>query len=394
MTGRDYVIGMAGPITLADVQSYLPALTNDCPKGLGGQQVGLLCNELLKRGHKLIIFSLDPGVETEWVIEGERLKICLGPYTRRRARNFFRKERDYLTKAMLREKPTFLHAQWTYEFALAAIASGLPHVVTARDAPINVLRYNFIPYRVVRTLMAYQACRQAQRIVANSPYTAAHLKRFGFHTKPMDVIPNGVPAALFGRSRITRPDGQITFATNLVGWGGYKNGAVVIEAFAKIRDKLSHARLLMFGDGHGQGEVAQNWAQQHDYQDGIEFVGQVPYTRLLEMMSQDVDILVHPALEESFSNAAVEAMAFGIPVIAGRASGGVSWVLGHGQYGVVVDVRSAQDVGRAMLRLAQNADERVRIGNAGRDSVSAFFRIERVADRYEAIYAELAGRHI
>jgi hypothetical protein len=41
-----------------------------------------------------------------------------------------------MREALQREQPDILSAHWTYEFAAAAIATGIPHVVTAHDAPL------------------------------------------------------------------------------------------------------------------------------------------------------------------------------------------------------------------------------------------------------------------
>jgi len=134
-----YLLGMLGPLNLADFRKYLypDSWRDDLPKGLGGTPVNLLSCELLNRGHRLVIFTLDPAVQDEIVLEGINLRICIGPFRPRakhRALDFFAVERDYLLRAIKRERPDILHAQWTYEYALAAQASGLPHVITAHDA--------------------------------------------------------------------------------------------------------------------------------------------------------------------------------------------------------------------------------------------------------------------
>jgi len=390
---RDDVIGMVAPVAIDDFRSHLPesVFAGNYPKGLGSPAMGLLCNEMLRRGRRMIIFTLDPLASTEKILEGERLKICVGPYTARPAHNFFATERHYLTRAIVRENPTVLHAHWTYEFALGASRSGLPHLVTAHDAPWNVLRYDFTKYRTIRTIMAYMAGRSAQKIIAVSPYVGEHLRRYGFHSKPIDIIPNGMPASRFTHIHQRDLSTPITFATTLMGWSGRKNGETAIEAFAKVRSQVAGARLLMFGVGHGPQEGAACWARERGWDAGIEFLGYLPqHTDVQKRLLRDVDVLVHPALEEAHPMSLVEAMSLGIPVIGGISSGGVPWTLGMGECGVLVDVRSPDRLAEAMLRLAQNEDDRVRLGMAGQESAKNRFHIEQVASRYEAIYAELA----
>lgn len=388
-----YTLGMTGPINVADFREFIdPAQwRDDLPKGQGGTPVNLLCRELLKRGQKLVIFSCDAAVKDEIVLQGDNLRLCLGPKGARPARNFFKVERDYLQRAIAREKPDVIHAQWTYEYAMPVQCSGIPHVVTAHDAPINILRYNFIPYRIARTLMAYRVISRAPRIVSVSPYVAEHLRRFMFYKGKDEVISNGLQEHVFSRATIKREKNHpITFATILVGWGGYKNGHVVIEAFEIIRKSFPDARLLMFGAGHERGGKAEEWAKSRGHGPGIEFIGQLTYDILMARLQVEVDVLVHPALEESQSMALIEAMARGIPVIGGEFSGGVPWTLDHGRAGKLVDVRSSEAIAQAMLEFAVDPKLRLDYAERGFARVRERFHIASVTDAWQAVYKQLA----
>jgi glycosyltransferase involved in cell wall biosynthesis len=145
----------------------------------------------------------------------------------------------------------------------------------------------------------------------------------------------------------------------------------------------------MFGTGHGVDEEAANWARERGMEKGIEFVGQIQHKVLLDRLSTEVNVLVHPALEEAQPMALIEAMALGIPVIAGEAAGGVPWTLDDGRGGVLVDVRSATAVAKAMLQLASDPAESKRVGDAGRAIAIQRNHIASVADAYERIYSQL-----
>lgn len=383
-------IGIAGPIVVSDFAAYLDCKVNlaNFPVGLGGSPVNLLALELLKRGHQLVIFTLDPTVNTELVLEGKQLKICVGPYRPKRARDFFRVERQAMTSAIRRERPTLVHAHWTYEFALAAIAADVPHIVTAHDAPFQVLRHNFIPYRIARTLMAMKAIRQAEHITTVSPYVAEHLERFFFPRRRVDVIPNGLPSSIFDSQVWSKKpkSGAVTFFTILNGWAGLKNGQVAIQAFGKLREAYRPARLVMFGAGHDSDGPAELWAREQGLADGIEFAGPVDYELLQNRISKECDVLVHPSLEESFGMVIIEALAKAIPVIGGESSGGVPWTLSFGEAGLLVDVRSPGKVADAMLTLARDSELRKCLSGAGYRRVRRHFSIEAVADAYERKY--------
>ena len=391
MTGT---VAMLGPIALAQLCDLLDSssLPRELPEGLGGPPVNLLLRELVSRGRRLVVVSLDPAVKHEVVLEGPNLKIVVGPYRRRPARDFFAVERAYVGSVLCRERPDVVHAQWTYEWALAAQASGLPHIITAHDAPLNILRFGFRPYRMAKTLMAYRVLSRARRVVSVSPYVAAHLSRLMLYRGEAEVIPNGMPESLFARGPATRPaDRPLTFGTSLNGWAGRKNGQVAIGAFARIRRKYPEARLIMFGRGHGPGEEGERWARKQGFGDGIEYAGRVPYATVIDRLAGEVDVLVHPALEEAQPMVLIEAMALGLPTIAGKASGGVPWTLDEGRAGVLVDVTDPGAIAHAMEELADDAEERRKWGQRGRDLAMRRFHICVVADAYERIYAELSA---
>lgn len=391
---HNFTIGLMGGIETAAFQDILPRSGNQpYPKGLGGSPVVLMARELHQRGYNLILYTLDPSVDTERTIKGDRLTIHFGPYRPKRARDFFAVEIKRLTESVLKDPPDILHAHWTYEFALAAQATGLPHLVTAHDAPFNVLKHNFIPYRIARTLMTCKAIWKARYLSTVSPYVADHLKKLMFYRRPIRVITNGLPESTFNRIRPAKPKNTpVTFATILVGWSGLKNGEAAVQAFALLRQRQPDCRLLMFGAGHGNGEPAEMWAKAHGLQEGIEFVGQLPYEQLMRRICNEVDIVVHPSLEESQGMALIEPMAMGIPVIGGQDSGAVPWTLDGGKAGILVDITQPKEIAEAMLQLVNNEDERQRLGQAGLANARERFHISVITDGYLQAYQDiLAG---
>lgn len=388
----NFTIGMVGPASPREFADHLNLSPQDLPSGLGGSPVNLLTQELLRRGRRIQLFTLDPTITGERVFRGEHLSVCVGPYRsrpRHRALDFFAAEQAYLASAIARERPAVIHAQWTYEFALASQSTGIPSLVTAHDAPLNVLRHNPTVYRLVRTLMAWRAVRRASFLSAVSPHVEHHLRRYHFRSGPVAVIPNGLPDSLFSMvSQAGTRDTRLNFATVLNGWGNYKNGQSAIRAFALARPRIPNARLLMFGASHGPGENAQRWAREHGLEKCIEFVGMLPHEQLLARLAEDADVLLHPALEEAQPMAIIEAMSLGIPVIGGRNSGGVPWTLDQGRAGLLVDVSSPAAIAQAMTDLARDPVRRIEWGLRGRRLAVSRYHISAVADAYEALYEQ------
>lgn len=384
-------IGLLGGIETAAFQDLLPPSDSQpYPKGLGGSPVNLLARELHRRGYSLVIYTLDPSVEQQITLQGERLTIHFGPYRQKRARDFFAEEIRWLKNAVRQHPTDILHAHWTYEFALAAQATGLPVLVTAHDAPLNILRLNFIPYRIIRTLMACRAIWKSRYISVVSPYVADHLRNCLFYRRSTRVISNGLPDAIFNRVKPPRPaNAPFTFATILVGWSGRKNGEAAIQAFAILRNSHPDCRLLMFGSGHGLEDPAYAWAKSLNLEHGIEFAGQLPYQDLMQRVCNEVDAVVHPALEESQGMALIEPMAMGIPVIGGKAAGAVPWTLDNGRAGLLVDVTRPEEIAAAMSQLITETAERQQLIEAGLAHVKKCFHISAVTDAYLQAYQDI-----
>ena len=89
--------------------------------------------------------------------------------------------------------------------------------------------------------------------------------------------------------------------------------------------------------------------------------------------------------------ALIEAMALGIPVIAGRHSGGVPWTLDEGRAGLLVNVKSSEQIAREMLNLATDLPQRLLWGRKGRQFAEQRFHIAAVADAWESQYEQVCG---
>jgi D-inositol-3-phosphate glycosyltransferase len=117
----------------------------------------------------------------------------------------------------------------------------------------------------------------------------------------------------------------------------------------------------------------------------VRFFGQ----RLdVERFYQAADVFVLPSLYETFSLAAHEAAASGLPLVATRVSG-VADLIGNGEAGLLVE-RDASDVARALASLAVDPERRSCLGRTGRARASEF-TWSRSADGVATLYRDIAA---
>jgi glycosyltransferase involved in cell wall biosynthesis len=103
------------------------------------------------------------------------------------------------------------------------------------------------------------------------------------------------------------------------------------------------------------------------------------------------DIIVHSASEpEPFGRVVVEGMAAGRPVIA-TAAGGVLDIIEHEVNGLLVPLKNASMMAKAMVGLLQNPDQCRKLGEKARDYASERFAIARHATAVQQIYEQVLG---
>lgn len=236
--------------------------------------------------------------------------------------------------------------------------------------------------------MAICALRRARFLTAVSPYIAEQVTRF---TKvPAVVIPNPMPTLPAGSVGSVRRDCDRGFDAPVVamilnGWGRHKNPMMGLKAFSLLRSNIPSARLRLYGHDFGPGQLAERLAKARGLVAGVEFIGSVSHRDLMAELST-ITVLLHPSFEEACPLTLVEAMGLGVPVVAGDASGGVPWVLDHGQCGVLTNVRSANAMCEALLQLLQDRGRYNAIREAAARRAHEVFDADAVAQQYEQQY--------
>ncbi len=398
-------IGITGPIATRDVAHLLDGSVAGLPLGCEGAPLLVtMITELLRRGHRVSAFTLSNGMplraDAAVVARGPGFELHYCPNRPRawpfngwrtgRIVDLYAFERRGLERAIRSARPDVIHAHWAYEFAWAALRSGLPNVVTCHDSPLLVARFErdfkHGAYRWLRAGIAWHVLRRAQRVTTVSPYMVGQVQPLC--RSSVLVVPNPIAARASTRAR-SRLAGRMQIIMVGNGWGPRKNGTAALQAFALLAQRLPTAQLHLYGHDSEPGGAAQRWWQHQRLVGDVVFNGAVSHDDVLDAMASS-DLMLHPALEESFGAVLAEAMAMGLPVVAGERSGAVPWVVGEG--GWLVDVRRPEPMADAMHALLADTAAMDRLGQRGRGRVAACFSPAAVASQYEREYrAAIAG---
>jgi glycosyltransferase involved in cell wall biosynthesis len=163
-----------------------------------------------------------------------------------------------------------------------------------------------------------------------------------------------------------------------------KNHLQLVEAIAQLRARGIPARALLIGDGPMRPAIE---ARARD----LGVAGEV----LIAGFHQDVrpllaaaDVVALPSTSvETFSLAALEAMALGRPVVLSEIGGAAEMVRPHDN-GLLFPAGDSAALASCLAELADPAT-RVRMGGAARASVEARFSERAMVDRYEGLLQQL-----
>lgn len=364
----------------------------------GAPLLATLIGELLRRGYKVSAFTISSDIPEgqTFVARGRNLTLTVCSMRPRawgfngrqvgRIVDLYRAERKALTRTISNAAPDVIHAHWAYEFALAAIDSGLPHVVTCHDSPYRIARMftaskpTISLYRWLRVLMAQRALRSANVVSVVSPYMRDEVQKI---TRALvDVVPNPIDDLTNELSRVRQQPVSAKLVMICNGWDSRKNAKPSLRAFAQIRKQNAEAELHLYGSGFGSDEPGAQWCRRAGITSGMFFHGRIPHDALLRKLP-DYDLLIHPSIEESFGLVLAEAMAIGVPVVAGARSGAVPWVVGD--CGRLCDVADSRAIGAAVTELLK-PENYASASAGGIVSARARFSTSCVVDQFIDLY--------
>jgi glycosyltransferase involved in cell wall biosynthesis len=237
------------------------------------------------------------------------------------------------------------------------------------------------------------AIQSADRLLAASASIAElTAARTGIPLDLIDVVEGAVDTETFAPAPVPRPpreEMRLLFVGNLV---ANKGVWTVLEAFLRIAPGCPGLSLLLAGSADdGIDKELRARAVQAGLGDRVRLLGFVEHAELPELY-RAADLLAVPShYEGGLGMAYLEAMATGLPVIAGAAGGAAEAVV-DGETGILLRSGQAEEAAAAIERLYADAQLRARMGSAGRARVEQRFGMARYGARIAEAYARAIER--
>jgi glycosyltransferase involved in cell wall biosynthesis len=166
----------------------------------------------------------------------------------------------------------------------------------------------------------------------------------------------------------------------------YKGHFDLLQALSNIKSKLPiNWNLLCIGRDSGIVPKLKKFCEKNNMANNVHWLGS---RKEVAQLLSCADIGILSSHEEGFSNAILEYMAAGLPVVATNVGGNAEAVL-HEETGVIVPAKSPAALGEAILKLALDKDKRARFGKAGKARITEQFSLERCINAYESLYQSL-----
>jgi len=238
----------------------------------------------------------------------------------------------------------------------------------------------------------------ADRVIANAEAVKEFVSRsHGVDPRKIRVIRNGVSIERIARgaagarpsrrSEGGRADGKtVAMIASLT---AKKDHDTFLAAASRVREHFPRTRFVAVGDGPLRARLASR-AEALGMRGEEIFVGETPDTA---SFLATVDVSVLTSLKEGCSNAILESMAAGKPVVV-TGVGGNPELVEDGVTGYVVPAGDSEAVARRVIDLLTDEDLRTTMGEAGRKKAVEGFTVERMVEETVGFYTQLLDERL
>ena len=231
--------------------------------------------------------------------------------------------------------------------------------------------------------------RMADCIVCNSLAAADQLAREGVPKGKLNVISNGLPTEAFDEAAPALPAEPGVMRIGMIARMNEraKNHALFLRAAAAVANQFPIAEFVVVGDGPLR-EESQDLAQQLGIGPQTRFLGE---RHDITAVLAALDVVVSPSRTESLSNAILEAMAAGRPVVATRVGGNPELVRDR-ETGLLVAPEDEGALTNALKTMLASPSLARKWGENARRIAYANFTLDNACDRFEQLYLDLLAK--
>jgi glycosyltransferase involved in cell wall biosynthesis len=263
---------------------------------------------------------------------------------------------------------------------------GIPFVVSLRgaDVPGFSEKYNTF-YLFAKPLIRF-LWRRARAVIPNS----LGIRALAHQTSPgqaMTIIENGVDTVLFSPSAEPKKSAPVVFlSTSRL--TARKGIGCLIEAFAlALKTSPTALELRLIGEGEERA-LLEARVRELGISEQVVFLGRMEHAQLAAAYRQ-AQVFVLPSKNEGMSNAALEALACGLPLVV-SGTGGMQELVTDGKNGHFIDPEERVVFAGVLASLAASPEQRDSFGKESRRLAQAR-GWHQVAAQFKTVLLSQAG---
>jgi colanic acid/amylovoran biosynthesis glycosyltransferase len=273
----------------------------------------------------------------------------------------------------LGEKPDVIYFPWNS----AAIANpalfhlGCPVVISCRGSQINIAPHD--PDRPALTQQLRTTLEAAAAVHCVSEAIKGEASQYGLDPYKARVIRPAVDPQFFVPAA-RMPPGRAPFqvvSTGTLNW--HKGHEYALLAVRRLVDDGLDVRYHLVGGGPEKERVLYTIADL-ELESHVVLHGKLSAAGVRDILQQS-HVFLLPSLSEGIANAALEAMACGMPVVS-TDCGGMREAIADGVEGVIVPVRDPGAIAGALKRLIAEPALANRLGEAARRKILQSFSLD------------------
>lgn len=231
-----------------------------------------------------------------------------------------------------------------------------------------------------RKIVGAPVFRHVSRFVAITQDVKGELLFHGVSPRKITEIPNGVLLPEQPHKPDPSSGCRFIYVGRLI---RRKRVDLLLHAWAEGGlDRIATLRIV--GDGPERARL-EDMVEHLGLAASVTLSGAYKHTELMQLMA-DSDVFVLPSDSEGMSNALLEAMAYGLGVIATRLAANRT-LIGEGVNGLLFSGR--EELAEALRQLGRSPELRAELGARARQTISERYSFARIASDYRRLYEEL-----
>lgn len=353
-------------------------IVNNLSGGGAERVISIISNYLIKQDYQVTIlmlrsdkcvYALDPSIK---LIKRENVKDNDALNQIKFIRNWYKKEPDAVFVSFLRKQNLYS--------LMASIGLNVKFMFSERanpDVKFEPLNKDYIELSLLKKFSVLSSCKKIvfQTQGAANCYPVKSQKKSEIIPNPLNEI--SLPVYKGERKKTICAVGRLT---------GQKNYRLLIDAFAQFSKPHPDYKLEIYGDG-GLRKTMENYIDKLGLTDKIELCG---FCKDVHQRIADAGMYVMSSDFEGLSNAMLEAMALGLPVIStDHPPGGARAYIKSYENGILTPVGDVDAMAKAMCYMAENPQKAKEMGLKA-SSVRQELSMDSICKKWKKVFDEIA----